>query len=199
MNQSFNHPDELQQVTRLLGAMGDGKVEAEGELANVVYEHLKRIAQNRMREERKDHTLGATALVNEAWLRLRGDIPRGDWQSRSHFYKAAANAMGRILIDHARSKRAEKRGGKLNKVSFSDSLNLAEDYFHEDVQAIEDAIQKLEEKDSRVGQVVRLRFYSGLSIDEVAEALQVSRRTVLNDWSFARAWLYKELVSDLDK
>ena len=180
-------------LTALLQAASTGNVDAEEKIADIVYTHLKKIAQKRMAAERPGHTLSATALVNEAWLKLGKDLPRGDWKSRTHFYGAAASAMRRALVDHARGKRAEKRGGGRTPVDFTEALNLATHHDPADVLALADAIGQLASEEPRVAQVVRFKFYAGLGVDEIAAALSVSRRTVLNDWSFARAWLYREL------
>jgi RNA polymerase sigma factor (TIGR02999 family) len=162
------------------------------ELVTRVYEQLHRIAEGRMRQERKGHTLQATALVNEAWLRLAGRGEERGFESRSHFYHAAAEAMRRVLIDHARSRGRVKRGGG-RKRALVNVLDLAVEPDFEEVTAVDDAIRQLEEKDPRAGRVVRLRFFTGLSVEETAAVLGVSSRTVIGDWAYARAWLFGAL------
>lgn len=162
------------------------------ELVTRVYEQLRRIAEERMRQERKGHTLQATALVNEAWLRLGGRGEAREFESQSHFYHAAAEAMRRVLIDHARSRGRVKRGGG-RKRALVNVLDLAVEPDFEEVTAVDDAIRQLEEKDPRAGRVVRLRFFTGLSVEETAAVLEVSPRTVLGDWAYARAWLFGAL------
>lgn len=184
------------EVTALLREISEGRHGADGELMAVIYADLKRIASKRLGAERRNHTLQATALVNEAWLRLRGEIGDRDWESRRHFFGAAANAMRRILIDYARARSREKRRGNESRAVLEQALDLSAPYAVTDVVAIEDAVLRLAAEHERVGQVVRLRFYAGLGIDEVASLLGVSRRTVLNDWAYARAWLFAELEDE---
>ena len=137
--------------------------------------------------------LQATALVNEAWLRLAGRGQAHEFENQSHFYHAAAEAMRRVLIDHARSRGRVKRGGGRNR-ALVNVLDLAIESDVEEVTAVDDAIRQLEEKDPRAGRVVRLRFFAGLSVEETAAVLQVSPRTVMGDWSYARAWLFGALA-----
>lgn len=162
-----------------------------GRLLEEVYDQLRRIARRRMSRERPDHSLQATALVHEAYLRLVG---HGDprWESRAHFYLAAARAMQRILIEHARKKNRLKRGGDRTWVA-ADVVDLAEAGDPEDVLALQDAIERLEREDPRAAEITRLRFYAGLTVEETAEALGLSERTVMREWSFARAWLHDAL------
>jgi RNA polymerase sigma factor (TIGR02999 family) len=182
--------DPSTDFTRLLErARADER--APDELLPLVYDKLKAIARRRMDQERTGHTLQATALVHEAWLRLAGDADVA-WSSRAHFYGAAAEAMRRILIEHARSRGREKRGGRAKRLPLS-VVDLASDPDSDQILALDDAIGRLERQDSRAARIVRLRFYAGLSVDETARALDTSRRTVLREWSFARAWLYREL------
>ena len=157
-----------------------------------VYAELRRLAQQYLSAERKDHTLQATALVHEAFARLQGprEVP---WQNRAHYYAAAAQAMRRILIDHARARGSQKRGGSrpgakvaLEMVGLPD---LAQEDQREGFLILEEAISRLEEIDPEVGEVVRLRYFAGLSVEQVAEALGVSAPTVKRRWEFARAWL----------
>ena len=184
-----------EQVTQLLDDAAAGRPLAASELLPLVYDQLRAIAQNRMKEERREHTLQATALVHEAYARLvgAGEI---EWHNRAHFFFAAGEAMRRILIEHARARARVKRGGAEGKAAKRvplDIVDLATDQDPEDVLAFEEAFRRLEEKEGRVAAVVRLRLFSGLSIDETAKAMGLSPRTVDTDWAFARAWLFREL------
>lgn len=173
-------------VTRLLSDAAGGNRVSSAELFEQVYSVLRGIARQRMGEERREHTLQATALVHEAWLRLIGDAPV-EWRSRGQFFVAAAEAMRRILIDHARKRGAVKRGAGLRAVS--GVLDLASDENSGDAMILDDLILRLEKEDGRAAQVVRLRFFSGLSIEETASVLGISEPTVKRDWNYARAWL----------
>jgi RNA polymerase sigma factor (TIGR02999 family) len=161
-------------------------------LVPIVYEELRKIARSQLRRERPDHSLQATALVHEAYLRLMSDR-RPPWNDRQHFFRAAAEAMRRILIEHARKRGRGKRGNDPIRVDLS-SADLANEDDLEQVVALDDAFRRLEEKDSRAADVVRLRFYAGLSVEETAKALDMSERTVKREWAFARAWLYDALA-----
>ncbi len=165
-----------------------------------VYDELRAIAHARLRGEHAGVTLQSTELVHEAYLRLR---PRhgAEWESRGHFFTAAAEAMRRILIDRARARGRLKRGGDAEgrpapklSLDLAETAALADDDDPDTVLALDDAIERLAQHDERVARTVRLRFYAGLSVPEVAEALETSTRTVLRDWAFARAWLYGELA-----
>jgi RNA polymerase sigma factor (TIGR02999 family) len=156
-----------------------------------VYGELRRLAQARMALERPGHTLQATALVHEAYLKLIGGADL-EWRSRAQFFAAAAEAMRRILIDHARSKGRVKRGGGRRRLSL-DVLDLAIDGSFEDFLSVEESIRRLEKRDERMAEIVKLRFYAGLSEAEIATVLGVTDRTVRRDWVVARAWLQKEL------
>lgn len=161
------------------------------ELVGEVYEQLRAIARQRMAGERPDHTLQATALVHEAFNRISQDR-RVPFQNPGHFYVAAAEAMRRVLLDHAKSKGRKKRGGDRKRVPVN-VLDLADCGDPEDILALEEALCRLEESDPEAEQVVRLRFFAGLSVDETAEATGLSARTVDRRWKFARAWLFREL------
>ena len=180
---------ESAMVTQLLQAAGSGDRAANERLLDAVYSQLRKIAQNRMNAERPDHTLDATALVHDAYLRLAGD---GDiqWANRAHFFKAAGEAMRRILIEHARARGRAKRGGdQRGKRLPMDVLELATEADLDEILSVDEAVRRLEEQDADLAQVVRLRFYAGLSEEEVARCLGVSDRTVRRDWTLARAWL----------
>jgi RNA polymerase sigma factor (TIGR02999 family) len=164
-----------------------------------VYDELRSIAHNRIRNERPGYTLQSTELVHEAYMRLApGD--GSQWKSRSQFFAAAAEAMRRILIERARQKGRVKRGGDAEgkpapkiSLNLSEVAALADDRDPETILALDQAIERLAQRDERVAQVVKLRFFAGLSVDEVAETLQTSPRTILRDWAFARSWLFREL------
>jgi RNA polymerase sigma factor (TIGR02999 family) len=165
-----------------------------------VYDELRAIAHARMRAERAGHTLQSTELVHEAYVRLRGNAGEA-WQSRRQFFAAAAEAMRRILIEHARARGRAKRGGDSEgrpairvPLDLEEAAILADERDPEIILALDRAIDRLGERDDRAAQIVRLRFYAGLSVEEAAETLDVTPRTVLRDWAFARAWLYGELA-----
>ena len=176
------------EVTRILGDLRSGHGHAADDLLPLVYQQLRAIAQQNMNNERASHTLEATALVHEAYLRLVGDQELG-WDSRAHFFTAAAEAMRRILIEHARAKHRIKRGGNERQRVPLTGLDLADDHDAEEILAVDDAFRRLETEDSTAANVVRLRFYAGLSVAETAAALGISERSVAREWSFARAWL----------
>lgn len=182
------------QVTLLMRAASKGDGAAASELLPLVYDRLRAIARERMRQENVGHTLQATALVHEAYMRLVGDEAMS-WSSRAGFYCAAAQAMRRILIDHARKRGRVKRGGGLSRQPL-DAVDLAITDDADDVLALDTALTRLAEKDPRAAKIVELRFYAGLSVEETASALELSDRTVKREWSFARAWLFKELGAE---
>ena len=185
------------QLTRLLDAAALGEAGASEKLLPLVYEQLRSLARQRMAQERADHTLQATALVHEAYLRLVGPAPGAlaPWSGRGHFYKAAAEAMRRILIEHARARGRVKRGGGQGRVSLQAlaSVESAAGCDAEDLLALDHAFEELERQNPDAAAVVRLRFYAGLSVDETAAALNVSDRTVNREWNYARAWLFRAL------
>jgi RNA polymerase sigma factor (TIGR02999 family) len=174
-----------------------GSPEPTAEMLEALYSELRQLARDRLRRERPGGTLRTTELVHEAYLRL-GKADHG-WANRAHYFASAAEAMRRILIERARARARDKRGGEsgrpAQRISFSDlgSADLGVDYDLDQVLAIDGAINKLQALDDRAAKVVRLRFYAGLSVDETAEALGVAARTVKRDWTFARAWLFKAL------
>jgi RNA polymerase sigma factor (TIGR02999 family) len=157
----------------------------------LVYEELRRLADRYLRRERPDHTLQATALVHEAYLRLV-DQRNVQWQNRAHFFAIAAHFMRRILVDYTRQQRAVKRGGPMQKLSLDAAVGLPDE---RDVglEALEDALMGLEAIDPQQGRIVELRFFGGLTIEETAEALDLSPATVKNKWNLARAWLHREI------
>ena len=179
------------EVTNLLIELKNGNREAESRLMPLVYGELRRLAGLYMRGERPGHTLQATALVHEAYLRLVGyeDV---DWQNRAHFFGVAANLMRRILVDHARAKQAKKRGGGDQKVSLDQAV-LVRPEAPEQFLALDEALERLAKRDPRQARIVELRYFGGLSEEETAEVLEISVRTVKRDWNVARAWLYQQL------
>jgi RNA polymerase sigma factor (TIGR02999 family) len=177
-------------VTRLLVAWGGGNQSVLARLTPLVHQELQRIARRCMRGERAGHSLQATALVNEAYMRLV-DVQHVNWRDRAHFLAMAARLMRRILVDHARSRAYEKRGGGAIQVSLAEGL-LTTDKGH-DLVALDDALTTLARLDVRKSDVVELRFFGGLTVEETAAALRVSPQTVMRDWKLARAWLLKEL------
>jgi RNA polymerase sigma-70 factor, ECF subfamily len=158
----------------------------------LVYDELHRIAARAMRGERSDHTLCATALVNEAWLEL-SKLTRIKWQNRSHFLAVAAQAMRRVLIDHAVARRRQKRGGGQQIQTLDDDAVAAVVEHADDVLALDEALQRLTALNERHARIVECRFYGGMSVEETAEALDISPATVKRDWTVARAWLNREL------
>ena len=179
------------QVTGLLLAWGQGDEAALTQLIPLVHGELRRIARRCMAGERAGHSLQATALVNEAYLRLV-EVQHVSWQNRAHFLAMSARLMRRILVDVARSKRYQKRGGGAVRVTFDDALAVTNEP-GQDLVALDDALQALATLDARKAQVIELRFFGGLSVEETASALTVSVETVMRDWKFARAWLRREL------
>jgi RNA polymerase sigma factor (TIGR02999 family) len=175
----------------LLLAWGRGDRSALDELAPLVLQELRRLARLQMRGERHNHTLQTTALVNEAFIRLI-DLRRIRWQDRAHFLALSARLMRRILVDYARSRNYQKRGGGAATVALDDVL-VASPERGADLVALDDALEDLARVDARKSQVVELRFFGGLSVEETAEALHVSPETVLRDWRLAKAWLLREI------
>jgi RNA polymerase sigma-70 factor, ECF subfamily len=186
-------PEEVApgDVSQLLRAWRDGDQGALQKLTPIVYSELRRLARRYMLGERAGHSLQTTALVNEAYIRLV-DYKRMQWQNRAHFFAVSAQLMRRILVDHAR-RRNLKRGGGLKRVSLEDTAILGDER-GEDLVALDDAMNRLAKLDPRKVQVVEMRFFGGLSVEETAEVLKISAVTVMRDWSTARAWLYRELA-----
>lgn len=184
----------LENVTQLLQNLKTGDTAAEAKLISVVYDELRRLAAHYMRRERPDHTLQATALVHEAFLRL-ADQKDIDWQGRAHFFGVAAKLMRQILVDHARAHVRVKRGGGGQKLSLDEGL-LVTEARSTDLLAINNALDRLAKLDARQAQTVELRFFGGLGVEETAEVLGISPKTVKRDWSMAKAWLHGELKQD---
>jgi RNA polymerase sigma factor (TIGR02999 family) len=183
-----------QEITRLLVAWGDGDQAALAELTPLVYDELHRLAHHYMGGERPGHTLQTTALVNEAFTRLI-DWKNVRWQSRAHFFGVSAQLMRRILVDFARSRGYRKRGGGVEPLELDEAVVISQDR-GTNMVALDEALTSLAELDARQSKVVELRYFGGLSIDETAEVLRVSSRTVKRDWSLARAWLHRELAAN---
>ena len=180
-----------QNATALLQAWGRGDQAAFDELFPLVHDELRRLARHHMGHERPGHTLQATALVNEAYLRLI-DVKRMQWQNRAHFFAMSSRLMRRILVDSARARRYQKRGGGAQKVSLDEALVISDEP-GQDLVALDDALQALAAMDPRKSQVVEMRFFGGLSVEETAEALHVSVDTVMRVWRLAKVWLLREL------
>jgi RNA polymerase sigma factor (TIGR02999 family) len=179
------------EVTRLLLAWGNGDQSALDQLIPLVHEQLRRIARRQMGRERPGHTLQATALVNEAYLRLI-DSSQVQWQNRAHFFAISATLMRRILVDSARARGNLKRGGAAQRISLTDAP-VATPAGATDLVALDDALTALAALDSRQSQMVELRFFGGLTVEETAEVLKVSTETVKRDWRLAKVWLLREL------
>ena len=182
----------MNDVTSILSAIEQGDPSAAGELLPLVYGELRRLAKQRLAQEKPGQTLQATALVHEAYLRLVGDEGSRGWDSRGHFFAAAAEAMRRILVDNARRKRAEKRGGRLERQAVDD-IDIAAPAPSEELLALDEALARLEANDPVKAQLVKLRYFAGLSEEDAARALGVSRATVQRHWRYAKAWLLDEL------
>jgi RNA polymerase sigma-70 factor (ECF subfamily) len=178
-------------VTRLLDDLQNGRSDAGSQLIPLVYDELHRLARQQMRHERPDHTLQATALLHEAYLRLVNQ-PERTWENRTHFIAIAAQVMRRILVDHARARRTAKRDGALHRVPLEEPLLSTRDQ-PEELIALNDALERLAVLDARQSRVVELRYFGGLTVDETAEALGMSPRTVKREWRVARAWLHREV------
>jgi RNA polymerase sigma-70 factor, ECF subfamily len=180
------------EVTQLLLDCRDGNKEALDRLMPLVYDELRRLAKSYMRRERPDNTLQPTALVNEAYLRL---IDQRDvrWQNRAHFFGIAAQLMRRILVDRARSHHAVKRGGEGERVPLNEAVISAPTRPEVDLISLDDALAKLTEIDPQQSRIVELKFFGGLTVEEIAEVLKISPATVKRDWSLAKAWLHREI------
>ena len=182
-----------QEITGLLSAWRAGDEAALAKLIPLVHQQLRRLAHRSMQQERPDHSLQTTALVNEVYLRLV-DCQQVEWQDRAHFFALSARLMRRVLVDIARSRRYKKRGGAGQRVALDDHLLGFSARPGTDILALDEALQSLEAEDARKVEVVELRFFGGLSVKETAEMLKVSPRTVMRDWKMAKLWLLRELV-----
>jgi RNA polymerase sigma factor (TIGR02999 family) len=183
----------MSDVTRILSAFEQGEPHAAAEqLLPLVYDELRRLAAQRLAQERPGQTLQATALVHEAYLRLVDVDQAQHWNGRGHFFAAAAEAMRRILVNRARDKGREKRGGSRQRIDL-DRVLVADQASDEDLVAIDDALQELAHRNGPCAELVRLRFFTGLTLDEAAAAMGIARRTANRYWAFARAWLFDAL------
>ena len=186
-----NLNESAHQITERLIAWSNGDAAALDDVINAVYQELRRMAGRYLRKERLDHTLQTTALVHEAYLRLI-DQTQVSWQNRAQFFAVAAQMMRRILVDYARTRHRDKRGGAAQKLSLDEVLNMAQGHAA-DILALDDALKSLAEIDQRKSRVVELRFFGGLNIEETAEVLGVSTQTVVRDLKLSKAWLYQEI------
>ena len=184
---------DMTDVTRLLDAAAAGEPHAAADLLPLVYDGLRKLAAARMAEERPGQTLQATALVHEAYLRLVDTEKAQQWNSRGHFFAAAAEAMRRILIDHARRKQSDKRGGGWHRLDVVDA-ELAVDSGGDDLLAVDDALTRLAARDPDAGRLVELRFFAGLTLEQAAAALGIPTRTAYRHWAYARAWLRRAVT-----
>ena len=184
-------PPVSPDVTQLLASWREGNPAAREQLIDAVYVQLQRLAHQQLRNERHGHTLQTTALVHDAYLQLVNQR-KVDWQSRAHFFGVASQVMRHVLVDHARRKRRLKRGGPIRDAAVDAATALTSDKL-EEVIAVDLALQRLAQRDARKSQVFEMRFFGGLTVEETASALGISENTVIRDWSFARAWLRREL------
>jgi RNA polymerase sigma-70 factor (ECF subfamily) len=178
-------------ITHLLQKLAEGDQEAAAKLIPLVYEELRRIAFRRLRHERPNHTLQTTALVHEAYMKLAGQ-ENAHWQNRAQFYTVASQMMRRVLVDYARGQQRIRRGGKQERISIDDALLVSRNRT-EELLAVHEALSKLEKLDPRQARIVELRYFGGLTVDETAELMGVSTKTVMRDLNMAKAWLYGEL------
>jgi RNA polymerase sigma factor (TIGR02999 family) len=185
----------MSAVTRILSAIEQGDSHAAEQLLPVVYDELRKLAAEKMAQEKPGQTLQATALVHEAYLRLVDVKQAQHWNSRGHFFAAAAEAMRRILIESARGKAREKRGGDWQRVDFEE-LNVATSISPDQLVSLDDALARLAALDPLAGELVKLRYFAGLALDQAAAALGVSTATAYRHWAYARAWLHSELLKD---
>lgn len=179
------------EVTLLLRAMKSGDQTASEKLLPLVYQELHRLAKSYMRRERPDHTLQPTALINEAYIRLAGDTT--DWQNHSHFIAVAANVMRRVLVDHARMHNAGIRGGDFQRVEFEEGIAISSERSAEMI-ALDDALDELEKVNPRQAKVVELRYFAGLSVDEIGAIMKIAPRSIQRDWASARVWLFERMT-----
>jgi RNA polymerase sigma factor (TIGR02999 family) len=185
--------NQTRQITQMLREWSDGSREASEKLMPLVYDELHRQAARFLSHERPDHTLQATALIHETYLKLI-DQREVNWESRAHFFAIAANLMRRILVDYARAKHREKRGGDTVKLTLEKAELIAGKERSIDLMALDEALGRLEKIDVQQARIVELRYFAGLSLEETAAALRVSRTTVATDWSMAKTWLHRELT-----
>ena len=184
---------KTQNITQMLRMWSDGDREVLEDLMPLVYDELHRQAARFLSRERRDHTLQTTALIHETYLKLV-DQREVDWESRTHFFAISANLMRRILVDYARKKNREKRGGDVVKLPLEEAALVVGKEKSVDLMALDEALTKLEKIDKRQARIVELRYFGDLTLEETAEALKISRTTVADDWAMAKAWLHRELT-----
>jgi RNA polymerase sigma factor (TIGR02999 family) len=182
----------MSDVTRILSAIEQGDPHAAGELLPLVYDELRKLAADRMAQENPGHTLQATALVHEAYLRLVDSTEAQQWDSRGHFFAAAAESMRRILVENARKKKRQRHGGGRRRVDLREAVSLA-DSPDDDLLALDEALSRLAAQEPAKAELVKLRYFAGLSIDDAADLMHISRSTAKRYWAFARAWLLAEI------
>jgi len=182
----------MNDITRILSAIDQGDLRAAEQLLPIVYDELRKLAAARLAHEKPGQTLQATALVHEAYLRLVGSASTQQWNSRGHFFAAAAEAMRRILVEQARRKQRVRHGGGLQRIDLDGQLAVSSTA-DDDLLALDEALERLAAEESETAEVVKLRYFTGLTIEEVALALNISVRTVNRHWAYARAWLYQQL------
>jgi RNA polymerase sigma factor (TIGR02999 family) len=189
----------MTEVTRILSAIDQGDPQAAEQLLPLVYDELRKLAAAKLAQEQPGQTLQATALVHEAYLRLVGSdqaaAPGQHWDGRGHFFAAAAEAMRRILIDRARARRAEKRGGSRRRLDI-DAIDLATTAEPDHLLALDESLSKLAQGDPAAARLVELRYFAGLTVDEAGQALGISTATAYRHWNYARAWLYSEMAAN---
>jgi len=184
----------MTDVTRILNAIEQGDGKAADELLPLVYEELRILAAQKLSQEKPGQTLQATALVHEAYIRLIG-VETQKWDRRGHFFAAAAEAMRRILVENARRKRSSKHGGDRHKIAL-DAVDFAIEEPNDDLIALDEAIAELDKTDPGVAELVKLRYFAGLTIEQVAQLQGISRRTAVDHWAYARAWLRRQISKD---
>lgn len=190
------HPPMFDDLSTSLRRLAEGDASALDRVVHLLYDELRELARRRLRSERGDHTLGATALVNEAYLRLARQN-KIDAESRTQFFAVAAKTMRRVLVDYARTRKRVKRGSDPQRVPLDDALPFLSDEEADELLSLEDALVRLAEANPRAAEVVEHRFFSGLTVEEIASMRGVSSKTVQRDWVLARAWLRKEVARDL--
>jgi RNA polymerase sigma factor (TIGR02999 family) len=194
---SFVEFEPMTEASQILIAIQDGDPQAASKLLPLVYDELRRLAAQRLAQEKSGLTLDATSLVHEAYVRLIGDNAERAWNGRGHFFAAASEAMRRILIENARRKRRLRHGGDRQRQKLNEA-ELAEAEVDDKLLAVDEALDQLAQEEPVVAEVVKLRFYVGLTIEKTAEVLDLSKRTVNRHWAYARAWLYQHLSSSVD-
>lgn len=184
------------EVTQLLHQIDDGDLDAADELLPLVYDQLRGLARQKLRSEAAGQTLQGTALVHEAYIKLVGRAESQRWRGRRHFFAAAAEAMRRILVDNARRKQSLKHGGNLSRELLLDVADSKSGPTQDDVLAIDEALERLREEDPQKAELVKLRYFAGLTLPEIAELLGISRATASRHWTYAKAWLFDQIFGD---